>query len=98
MHICKRVKKANYRRCRTDKTPFTSRCPKCYLSNNHRSRTFKTPENLWRHLHQIHDFDRNEYPSIPLVIDVLDEISSALSQSIPLDTITLAVKWRMIIQ
>ena len=96
MYVREGVKKANHHRCRTDKTNCTILCPKCKTLTGH-SAWFRSPENLWRHLFQVHNYEKNEYPSIPLVIDVLDEISIALKNDIPLDTIALTVKWNMLI-
>lgn len=91
-------KKGNYHRCRVDKSSCRIKCPKCYLSNKRLCGSFKTPENLWRHIFQIHNIDRDIYPSISQVIEVLDDISYALDNKIPLENISLAVKWEMLIK
>jgi len=92
------IKKGKDHRCRTDKTPCRIKCPKCYLSNKRLCGSFKTPENLWRHLFQIHNFDKDSYPSISQVIEILDEISFALENKISLETVSIAVKWEMLIK
>lgn len=92
-----RVKKANYLQCRTDKTPCRIPCPKCKCNTGF-SKLFKSTENVWRHLFQIHRLDKNDYPSIEYVIFVLEKISIALEKGIKIETIPEVVKLEMIIK
>ena len=93
-HSVKQIKKRERHICRTDKTPCKLRCPKC-IRAKYRSKIFKSPGNLWHHLYQVHNSDRSKYPSISLVVEVLDEISLALKNNESLSTVTRAVKWKM---
>lgn len=97
MYYKKLVKKSKVLRCRTDKTKCRTPCPKCIVSTGH-SKLFKSTENLWRHLWQNHALDKNEYPTNVEVVDVLEEISIALHNDVPLTTILRAVKLGMIIR
>ncbi len=89
----KQVQKPKVKSCRTDKTKCSTHCPKCK-----HSKLFNSTENIWRHLWQVHQLDKYEYPSIEEVIEVLEEISIALENNIPLTTIQRAVKWGMIVK
>jgi len=53
---------------------------------------------VWRHLCQTHSFDRYDYPSNDLVIGVLEEITHALHDGIPIESVELAIKWNMIVK
>lgn len=88
------IKKGNI--SRTDTTPCLTRCPKC-IQNKGRSKLFRNPQNLWRHLWQTHSYDRNDYPTNELVIHVLDQIAVALHLRISLTSIHDAVKLKMVV-
>ena len=92
------IKKTKVLRCKTDKTKCIIRCPKCEIKCRCHSKLYKSPENLWRHLYQVHIIDKNDYPSVELVIQVLEKISNCLKNKIPLTSISLAVKSKMIVK
>ena len=92
------VKKTKVLRCRRDTTECRIRCPKCERNQKSHSKLFKNPQNLWRHLWQSHSTDKNDYPSNDLTVQVLEEITTALHNDDPLDTIPQAVSWSMIIK
>lgn len=92
----KQLEKANHLRCRTDKTKFKTICPKCKKTGH--SKLFNSPENLCRHLDQSHSFDRNDYPTINYVIEVLEKISLALKEKRSPKKVAEAVELGMIIK
>lgn len=91
------VKKSNHLQCRTDKTPCRIPCPKCKYDTGF-SKLFKSTENVWRHLHQIHRLDKNEFPSTNYVIQVLEKISLAIENGNRLEDIPDVVRLGMIIK
>lgn len=72
-------------------------CPKCKHSTGF-SKIFRSTENVWRHLHQIHRLDKNEFPSTDYVIQVLEKISIYLENQTTIETIPEVVKLRMVIK
>lgn len=93
----KLVKKAKHLKCRTDKTSCLLPCPKCKKSKGH-TKLFRSTENVWRHLYQLHQLDKMNYPSTEYVISVLEKISIALEQGIKIETIPEVVKLRMVVK
>ena len=91
------IEKPKVLRCRTDKTRCRLRCPKC-LKNTSFSKLFKSPENIWRHLYQVHRIDENEFPTTKNTIQILEKISFALQQKIPIEDINEAKELKMVIK
>ena len=72
--------------CRTDKTSFLGRCPKCEIEKTCRhTRAFKTPSSVWNHLTQKHANESNLFPSKELSIQLLEGISQALKDGTELN-------------
>ena len=55
-----------------NKTETLVRCPKCHLIKNRKSRIFKSPQSLWKHIWQVHQSDKTQIPSTDDTVMLLE--------------------------
>lgn len=55
-----------------NKTESLLLCPKCNLIKNRKSRIFRSPHSLWKHIWQVHKSDKTQSPSTDDTVMLLE--------------------------